>query len=241
MTCQVIDPGTEAVANMNILKAAVIIREGMCATVGHTKEVGTSQMITIKNCAITTSVGNERGKKNKDDRDTRGADATGIEKTETTVEMNDFILRIKNAGVKKEVARARTRNRVTGKTLGPGISPTSTTERDLVTAKTTTERRCPINRQVVTSSRTRNVSREKRKRKESLVHQLLKVRLALRAKKLSVMARKLTREKSLTGKSQGKEEAVRLRLHRRVKRRKPWNVFGMSGDLKVMAPKMKES
>lgn len=131
---------------MNILRAAVIIREGMCATVRHTKAVGTSQMIMIKSFAITTTVGKERGKKNKDDRDTRGADVTGIEKMETTVEMNDFTLKTKNAGAKIGVALARMRNHVTGKTLSPGIFPTSTTERGLVTVKTTTERRCTGNR-----------------------------------------------------------------------------------------------
>lgn len=99
----------------------------------------------IKSFVIIIIVGNERGKKNKDDRDMRGVDVIGIEKMEIIVEMNDFILIIKNVGVKIGVVWVCMRNYVIEKMLGFGILMMSMIERGLVIVKMMIECCCIVN------------------------------------------------------------------------------------------------
>lgn len=163
-TCPITDHGTEA--SMTILRAADITRERMRVTVDHTK-LDTTQMIMIKNCEITTTVGREKEKRNRFGRGTREVGVTETGKMEVTVEMKDFILIIKTDGEMTGVVRARSRIRANAKILGPGNSLTNMTEKEEAIARMKNERPCRVNHRVVMLSRVRSEVRGKRKRSEN--------------------------------------------------------------------------
>ena len=162
-------------------------REVLLVTVVLMRAEGMSQlMIMIKSFVIITIVGKEKGRKNKVGTDMIEVGAIGIGRRQATVAVRGIFLRVMRAGGMTGAVQVHMKIPVIAKNLDRRIFLKNTIVS--VTVQMKIEPQFMVSPLAVTLGRMRKALRGKRRRREDLVHRLLRMS-EWRRKRCSVQER----------------------------------------------------
>ena len=170
-------------------------REVLPVTVGLMRAEGMSQlMIMIKSFVIITIVGKEKERKNKVGTDMIEVGAIVIERRQATVAVRGIFLRVMRAGGMTGAVQVHMKIPVIAKNLDRRIFLKNTIVS--VTVRMKTEPQFMVSPLAVTLGRMRKAPRGKRRRREDLVHLLLRMS-EWRRKRCSVQERMSSMKREL--------------------------------------------